>query len=156
MIHLKFISVLHQWWFQNRRQRARQFGSSHSHSFWVFEWWLILHRTSSTVLKLRLPYSKLRLPYSNRTRSASIHLNRNGLLLTFVSSPTTQRDSHHSNKNIRPITGTSGNTLLLSIRLPWPILLYTPIIIQQTFAPFKIHLKHQTKFTIYHICKFFS
>ena len=52
-------------------------------------------------------------------------------------------NSSHSNKTILPITGTTGNILLHSIRLLCPIHISTPTLI---LLPIIIHLKTTYQF----------
>jgi len=56
------------------------------------------------------------------------------------------RNSSQSNKTIPPITGTTANTLLLSVHLLYPIQCFTPTVfhLQTTFLQLTIiHLKQQ-------------
>ncbi len=96
-----------------------------------------------------------------------LHLNPDGLLLPtahrrWSPSPTSTtrmdsiRISSHSNKTIPPITGTTGNILLLFIRLLCPTKLSTPtpIILHTILLLAIIHLKQQINFTTSPMCKF--
>ena len=96
-----------------------------------------------------------------------LHLNPDGLLppTVYRRSPsptsTTRMDSNrisnssHSNKT-PPITGTTGNILLLFIRLMWPAKLSTPtpILLHTILLLAIIHLKQQINFTTSPMCKF--
>jgi hypothetical protein len=94
------------------------------------------------------------------------HLNPDGLLLPtahrkWSPSPTStirkdsNRISSHSNKT-PPITGTTGNILLLFIRLMWPAKLSTPtpILLHTILLLAIIHLKQLINFTTSPMCKF--
>jgi hypothetical protein len=64
-------------------------------------------------------------------------------------------NSSHSNKTIPPVTGTTGNILLLFIRLVWPAKLSTTTrILLRTILLAIIHLKQQINFTTSPMCKF--
>ncbi len=95
------------------------------------------------------------------------HFNRNGLFpalqtrsLVFNQTSITLMDSsritNRNNITIPPTTGTTGNTLLLSIQLLWQIKHFTPTLFLTRILLFTviIHLKQQISFIISHVCKF--
>jgi hypothetical protein len=93
-----------------------------------------------------------------------LHLNPDGLLPPTVyrrslsPTSTTRMDSNrisNHNKTIPPVTGTTGNILLLFIRLVWPAKLSTTTrILLRTILLAIIHLKQQINFTTSPMCKF--